>query len=344
MDRHACCEWDSIADDGLCHRTQNPNCRKIQRFSPLARPCSVGRRFIPSAFPAAPPFNLRDRLTMKCAAWLSIPFALILCLMARADIILTHNVTYTQNFDTLASSPDGGTSTTLPGSPNGWAFDELNSNADTSYSIGNGSSTVGDTYSFGATGSTERAFGSMGQNSPTRNQNLGVRFRSNGSNTQAFTKLIITFTGEQWRLGSTGRVDRLDFQVSTDATALNNGTWVDFNALDFVAPVTTGTVGALDGNLAANQVTLSAKITLATPVSPGSAFWLRWRGLDATGAEDGLGIDNFSIRAIPEPMSFPFFGGALFGMLVFGLIVSSWRRKQTQLAPVPIRNSPTDGR
>ena len=30
--------------------------------------------------------------------------------------------------------------------------------------------------------------------------------------------------------------DRLDFQLSTDATSLNTGTWVDYNGLDFNGP------------------------------------------------------------------------------------------------------------
>lgn len=231
----------------------------------------------------------------------------------RADIILTHNTTYSQNFNTLASSPDGGTGSTLPDSPNGWTFTETGNSANSLYSIGPGSSATGDTYSFGATASTERAFGSQNNNSPTRSQTLGARFQSNVTNTKPFTKAIITYTGEQWRLGATGRVDRLDFQVSTDATSLTTGTWVDFNSLDFIAPTTTGTLGALNGNAAANQANMSVKITLPTNVSPGQTFWIRWNGFDASGNDDGLAIDDFHIRAIPEPSSFIAIGGLLIG-------------------------------
>ena len=44
------------------------------------------------------------------------------------------------------------------------------------------------------------------------------------------TSLAISYTGEQWRLGQvdTGRAaDRLDFQLSTNATSLTTGTWTD---------------------------------------------------------------------------------------------------------------------
>ncbi len=140
----------------------------------------------------------------------------------------------TQNFDTLAST---GTSSTVPA---GWYFNEVGTAANTLYTAGSGSGTSGDTYSFGVTASTERAFGTLlsGSNTPT----IGASLTNNSG--QTITSLAIAYFGEQWRLGTLARVDRLDFQYSLDATSLTTGTWIDVNTLDFVAPVTTGTVGA----------------------------------------------------------------------------------------------------
>src|SRR6266496_2751132 len=70
----------------------------------------------------------------------------------------TMGATYSQDFNTLASS---GTSSALP---TGWYFDETSTNANTLYTAGTGSSTTGDTYSFGSTGSSERAFGELRSN------------------------------------------------------------------------------------------------------------------------------------------------------------------------------------
>ena len=56
---------------------------------------------------------------------------------------------YTQDFNTLAST---GQSDVVP---LGWAFSELGTNANTTYTAGTGSSNAGDTYSFGSTGSNE---------------------------------------------------------------------------------------------------------------------------------------------------------------------------------------------
>ena len=63
------------------------------------------------------------------------------------------NAAYTQDFDTLANV---GGSNALP---LGWALDETGTSAanNGSYATGAGSSNAGDVYSFGASGSTERA-------------------------------------------------------------------------------------------------------------------------------------------------------------------------------------------
>ena len=155
-----------------------------------------------------------------------------------------------QNFDTLANS---GTSSTLP---SGWFISETGTSATVNgqYAAGTGSGNAGDTYSFGAAGSTDRALGSLrsGSNAPT----IGAQFTNDTG--AVISSLQIAYTGEQWRLGALGRTDRLDFQISFDATSLTTGTWTDVNALDFTAPITAGTVGALDGNAVANRTAAKA--------------------------------------------------------------------------------------
>src|ERR1051325_9644669 len=200
--------------------------------------------------------------------------------------ISSFNTAVTQNFDTLAST---GTSSTTPA---GWGFAESGTNANTTYTAGTGSSATGDTYSFGATGSTERAFGGLQSGSlvPT----VGAVFINNTGS--AIDSLTISYTGEQWRLGATGRVDRLDFQYSTNATSLSSGSYIDVNTLDFTAPVTAGTLGALDGNASANRTIITNTIS-GLSIPNGATFWIRWASFDASGSDDGLAIDDFSITA-----------------------------------------------
>ncbi|HJQ25360.1 MAG TPA: C25 family cysteine peptidase [Blastocatellia bacterium] len=196
---------------------------------------------------------------------------------------------YTQNFDTLANT---GTSSTVP---TGWDFSESGTNANTSYTAGTGSSTTGDTYSFGVAGTnlvTDRAFGGLqsGNLIPT----IGASFTNNTG--AAITSLAIAYTGEQWRLGVTprGTPDRLDFQYSTDATSLTTGTWTDVDALDFSSPITSGTVGALDGNAAANHTAISSTIN-GLNIANGAVFWIRWTDFNISNADDGLAVDDFSL-------------------------------------------------
>ncbi|HEV8538089.1 MAG TPA: Ig domain-containing protein, partial [Bacteroidota bacterium] len=193
-------------------------------------------------------------------------------------------VPYTQNFSTLASS---GTSTVLPA---GWLFSESGSNANTTYNSGNGSSNTGDTYSFGSTSSSERALGML--QSGTLAAMIGGGFRNNTGS--VITSLVVAYTGEQWRLGTIGRTDRIDFQMSTDATDLTTGTYSDINNLDFSSPTTTGATGALDGNASPNRTDLSFTVT-GLNIANGATFFLRWTDFNATSADDGLSIDDFSI-------------------------------------------------
>ena len=212
--------------------------------------------------------------------------AFFISLTTAAQVIITTTATaYTQNFNSLKAT--AGTSTTLP---TGWKLLETGTNANTSYTTDAGSSTTGDTYSYGTGTTTERAFGGLRSGSliPV----LGVQIKN--STGQTITSLTISYTGEQWRCGTAGRTDQLDFQYSLNATSLSTGTWVDNNTLDFVSPATT-TTGAKDGNAAANR-TLKSTVITGLSIANNATCWLRLNDADASGADDGLAIDDFSIR------------------------------------------------
>ena len=202
---------------------------------------------------------------------------------------------YTENFDTLAAT--GSTGSTLPA---GWAVVETGTAANTSYGVGTGSSNTGNSYSFGASNSTDRALGSLQSGSLVAT--FGVQLVNLSLGTAPVIGLDIAYTGEQWRLGNTGRSDRLDFQYSLDATSLQTGTWTDVDALDFSSVLTAGTVGALDGNVQSLRISGSIR---GLNVAPGGQVWLRWQDFNASGADDGLAIDDLRVSsvvaAVPEP-------------------------------------------
>ena len=214
-----------------------------------------------------------------------VPLAATPAVAAGSVSLTSLDTAYTQDFDTLATT---GTSSAVP---NGWDFSESGTNANLLYTAGTGSGNAGDTYSFGATGSPERAFGGLlsGSLVPT----FGASF-TNDTGTEV-TAADVAYAGEEWRLGTTGRgADRIDFQYSLDATSLTTGTWNDADALDFATPNLGGTAGQRDGNAAENRTAIAATISELS-VAPGATFWIRWSDFNASGADDGLAVDGFSL-------------------------------------------------
>ncbi len=200
---------------------------------------------------------------------------------AFAQSVSLGNSAVLQDFDSLASS---GTSSTLP---NGWHLAETDTNANTTYAADAGGTASGNTYSYGTGTASERALGLLQSGSLV--PSVGVRISNDTGS--ALTEIGISYRGEQWRLGTAAREDRLDVQYSLDATSLSTGTWVNIDALDLIAPVTAGTAGALDGNLPANQRSLTHTLT-GLNIAAGGTLWLRWTDFNASGADDGLAIDD----------------------------------------------------
>jgi predicted extracellular nuclease len=203
--------------------------------------------------------------------------------------------TYNQNFDTLSNTANSTTNTALP---TGWLLTETGGGArdNEQYAVDTGASNSGDTFSYGSAGSTDRAFG--GLQSGTLIPVVGACFTNNTG--AVLSSLDIAYTGEQWRIGNTtaARDDRMDFQINTNPGSVSltaTGTWTDVNTLDFTNPIkTNATAGALDGNSAANRAAVSATVG-SLSIANGGNFCIRWNDLNASGSDDGLAIDDFSI-------------------------------------------------
>jgi uncharacterized protein len=191
----------------------------------------------------------------------------------------------TENMNALAPGAS-------PATPIGWTFSETDANANLTYSFGTGSGTTGDTYSFSPNViDPDRAFGGLqsGNLVPT----IGGFYRNNTGTT--ITSLTIDYWGEQYRSGASGRLDRLDFQYSLDATSLNTGTWTHVDALDFNSPNTSGS-GTLNGNLPANRSHILSQIT-GLSIANGQTFWVRYTDFNASSSDDGLAVDDFIVIA-----------------------------------------------
>ena len=124
---------------------------------------------------------------------------------ALAQTIPVSGGTYSQNFDTLSNTAGSTTNSTLP---TGWLLNETGGGArdNEQYAVDIGASNTGDTYSYGAAGSTERALGSV--RSGTLIASYGACF-SNATGA-SLLNFDVGYTGEEWRLGTAARADHLN--------------------------------------------------------------------------------------------------------------------------------------
>lgn len=179
--------------------------------------------------------------------------------------------------------------------PNWYAQRSAGGNTFTS---NNGTSTTGDLYNYGVTNAPDRSLGSLGA-ANTGDFSWGVLLRNTSG--VPISSLSVSYTGEQWRHGSSGTESVL-FYYKRSTTAIsdlqpnNNATWTPVTALNFSSPITTGTARSLDGNLAANRAMISSEITFSTPLADGEYLMLKWDDIDHPGADDGLSTDDLSLR------------------------------------------------
>ena len=196
-----------------------------------------------------------------------------------------------ENFDTLSNTAGSTTNTALP---TGWYITETGGGArdNEQYAVDNGGSTTGDIFSYGAAASTDRALGAL--RSGTLVPLFGAKFTNNTGGT--INTLVVSYVGEEWRLGTAARTDQINFEICTNATDLSTGTYTPVHSLDFITPVTT-TVGAKDGNVAPNRTAISNTIT-GLNIANGTSFFIRWTDTDASSSDDGLAVDSFSLTPV----------------------------------------------
>jgi alpha-tubulin suppressor-like RCC1 family protein len=194
------------------------------------------------------------------------------CLALQAQIsISTCGTPLTQNFDAAAAAV-----------PTGWSFFEDPGNA--TFGTGTGTSSTGNTYFFGT--SPEWAFGGLQTGSVT--PTIGVCYTNNTG--QTINSMSVSYTGETWRVGAANRSDRLDFQYLIGATAINaSGTWLDADVLDYANP---GQAATGNGSV---QHSASISNTLSITLPPCASICFRWTDFNASGSDDGMGVDDFSM-------------------------------------------------
>ncbi len=209
--------------------------------------------------------------------------------------LTTSGVAVMQNFNALPTSGSSNAASTLP---IGWYASETGSGNNAIYNAGTGSSSTGDIWSFGILGTNalaERAYG--GIQSSAMIPLIGAQLTNNlGS---AMASIAVSYRGEQWRSAVSNRntlLDSLFFEYSIDATSLTTGTWVRVSALKF-AGFSFASTGAKDGNATGNFTAIAEQtITFGTAIPNAGTVWIRWVDFNASSSDDGLAIDDVSIK------------------------------------------------
>ncbi len=158
----------------------------------------------------------------------------------------------------------------------------------------NGANNTGNIYNYG-TNAADRAIGSLASIT-TGTIDFGVKITNTTG--APVNQINVSYMGEQWRVGDGNNVDKLRFSYSTNATALNTGTYTNFNDLDFAAPIISLTGGTLNGNLAGNRTARNSTIVLATPLAAGATVWFKWTDIDDFGADAGMAVDDLVVTLL----------------------------------------------
>lgn len=219
--------------------------------------------------------------------------SLALSAPATAQIIIdATSLSYLQDFNTLDTLSVN--SSNLP--PDWQIFEYGTSSAvNNEYKGNSGTSTTGDVYSYGSSGSTDRALGSLGTSG--NKAFYGATFQNNTGVT--ITSIAVHYRGEQWRRG-TSSSDTLLFRYSYTANNISDtlsSKWTIYNNLSLTTIYSgTPTNTALDGNATGKYITISD--TLQVNIPPGDSFLIEWQDKDAAGSDEGLAIDDLSLTFI----------------------------------------------
>lgn len=233
---------------------------------------------------------------------------------------------YSQDFDSLAASGTGNAwvnNTTLPG----WSLFRVTSNSDptpaaiTTYNAGTGSLNSGAFYSYGPSGTAERALGGLGSGTSyfgggsTSGTSLPngavagwIALAMENATGQALGGFTVHFDGEQWRDGgaATPAAQSMGFEYGFGSTMAAVPEWFRPGAgFDFVSPValSTGSGSAVDGN-GVGRVPSLGGVVGGVDWAAGETLWLRWVERNDAGSDHGLAVDNLTFAAVPEPSEY----------------------------------------
>ncbi|MBA2436145.1 MAG: PEP-CTERM sorting domain-containing protein [Chthoniobacterales bacterium] len=220
---------------------------------------------------------------MKLLSKIALTIALVAGITAAAQAQISYTgTTYTQNANSFL-----GTSATVPV---GWAYAFTGTSVFNG--VGTGTSGTGGAWAYGLLG--ENSFGALRSGTPG-NITLSVNFTNSTGST--LTDLVVMFNYEQWRYANTSGWNLSGTGGLTGVAAVNSA--------DF-------TGGAIGVNGTPTSIPINLTLT-GLSIPNGATFGFSWLTTDASGSDNGISVDDFSLSAIPEPSVYMLLGvGLLF--------------------------------
>ncbi|MFB2837785.1 SdiA-regulated domain-containing protein [Floridanema evergladense] len=210
--------------------------------------------------------------------------------------------TYSQNFDTLATS---GTSNAWTNDSTllGWSLfrQPVPGTAITTYGADSGSSNAGNFYSYGSVSNSDRALGGLGSGgayfgSPASGAVAGwIAFSATNTTGATISDLTVAFNGEQWRNGGNTTAQTMTLQYGFGSSFTTVSTWnTPGSTFNWASPVATTTAGAVDGNIAGRVANVGGVLS-GLNWANNDTLWFRWIENNDIGTDHGLAIDDFSL-------------------------------------------------
>ena len=221
--------------------------------------------------------------------------------ICQSQILMTGNGSNTQDFNSLITvdSVVWVDNSTIPN----WYSQRTGTG--TIMKPSTGSSNAGGLYSFGTTASSDRSIGSIGSGNAVAGAFAhGVQLKNtSGGNV---TDLKVSYTLEQWRAAATTanailcyyktsavRIDSLNPPNFAANVNTPNG-WIAITGLTLSTPVLS-TAGTLDGNAAANRVSVANFSIPGLTLANNEFLMLKWDDSNHIGSDHGIGIDDVNL-------------------------------------------------
>ncbi|HZZ45084.1 MAG TPA: dockerin type I domain-containing protein [Tepidisphaeraceae bacterium] len=249
------------------------------------------------------------RFTVLSAAVATVSSAFVVPVV-HATVAFDGTTSYTQNFDTLPSSPLNANgviwsndypATTAPQgtvSLPGWFIQSQTQQAAASgnwqrFRNTTGSTNTGAITSFGVAATDPVGERALGFVPATTVGTQWVALRLENTSAQTITGLTISYDGEEWRNGTLTTAQTMAFGYAVEAGSIQ-GTYSLNSNLNFTAPIANGGNAALDGNAPANrQAGITSNLT-GLDWQPGQDLWIRWTMPGVSGSQ-GLALDNLTV-------------------------------------------------